>query len=403
MRRLSSARGKKVTKPRSKTSRKTPTRRKVARKQRKFSGSGFALVIVSVAVGFLIARWVYPPPPKAPVVPLSHKIHVVDLAIRGQFYSLGLSEENVVGRESRIQRKGRQEWTQTTTRIQLQRPIPSHRLFGRLNREIGALGKDFWVIKKRDRGGVLEVQVRVNDLVAHNLLFYQPKVVKPEIPIRGRIAIVIDDLGQDKRAAMDLLEVEAPLSLSVFPFAPHSREIAREASKEGRDVLLHLPMEPKEYPTHDPGKGVLLTSMGENRLLSQLEKSFSAVPDVKGVNNHMGSKFTENPELMRVVLQDIKRRGLFFLDSRTTPRTVGFELARELGLKTGRRSVFLDNERDVSKIKARISELIDLSQKNGNAIGIGHPHPETIQAIRESLPSLRENGVELVPVSSLLE
>jgi len=117
----------------------------------------------------------------------------------------------------------------------------------------------------------------------------------------------------------------------------------------------------------------------------------------------MGSKFTENPELMRVVLQDIKRRGLFFLDSRTTPKTVGFELARELGLKTGRRNVFLDNERDVSKIKARISELIDLSQKNGNAIGIGHPHPETIQAIRESLPSLRENGVELVPVSSLLE
>jgi polysaccharide deacetylase 2 family uncharacterized protein YibQ len=117
----------------------------------------------------------------------------------------------------------------------------------------------------------------------------------------------------------------------------------------------------------------------------------------------MGSKFTEDPELMRLVLKDIKKRGLFFLDIRTTPKTVGFKVAREIGLKTGKRNVFLDNERDIPKIKARIAELIGLAHKNGGAIGIGHPHPETFQAIREMLPSFRENGVELVPVSSLLE
>lgn len=117
----------------------------------------------------------------------------------------------------------------------------------------------------------------------------------------------------------------------------------------------------------------------------------------------MGSKFTEDPELMRIVLEDINRRGLFFLDSRTTPKTVGFKVAQEIGIQTGQRDVFLDNERDVSKIKARIAELIDISHRNGAAIGIGHPHPETIQALREVLPSLRQNGVELVPVSSLLE
>lgn len=334
---------------------------------------------------------------------MSQRIHLVDLALKSQFYMLGLSEENVVSRKSQVRKRGKQKWTLTTTTIQLPRPIPFRRLVRRLSREMASLGEDISVVKKRDQGGVLELQVRVQNVVAHNLLFYEPKVVKPEIPLKGRIAIVIDDLGQDRQVAMDFLNLDGSLSFAVFPFAPHSREIAREASKQGRDVLLHLPMEPKGNPGQDPGRGRLLTSMEKAELLARLEESLSAVPYVKGVNNHMGSKFTEDPELMRYVLEDIQKRGLFFLDSRTTPRTVGFRVARELGVRTGQRNVFLDNERDVAKIKARISELIDLSLKNGRAIGIGHPHRETIQAIREALPSLRENGVELVPVSSLLE
>lgn len=403
MRRPPSTKRKTNKRARSKAPRGTQSRRKPVRRVRKFPWPSLALIIVCLAAGFLIARWFFPPPPKIPVFPLSQKIHLVDLALKSQFYMLGLSEKNVVSRKSDIQKRGSQKWKQTTTKIQLTRPIPFRRLVRRLNHEIGTLGKDFLVIKKRDHGGVLELQVQVQDVVAYNLVFYEPKVAKPEIPLKGRIAIVIDDLGQSKKIAMDFLNLDAHLSFSVFPFAPHSREFAREASKQGRDVLLHLPMEPKGYPMQDPGRGRLLTTMGKRQLLSQLEKDLSAVPYVKGVNNHMGSKFTEDPELMQLVLEDIQRKGLFFLDSRTTPKTVGFRVAQELGVKTGQRNVFLDNERDVSKIKARIFELIALSQKNGGAIGIGHPHPETVQAIREVLPSLRENGVELVPVSSLLE
>jgi len=339
-----------------------------------------------------------------PLFPLSQKTHLVDLALKSQFYMLGLSERNVVSRTSEVRKRGKQKWTQTTTTIQLPKAIPFQRIVGGLNREIVALGEDLRVVKKRDQGGILELQVRVQDIVAHNLVFYEPTFAKPEIPlIKGRIAIVIDDLGEHKQIAMDFLSLDVPLSFSVFPFAPHSREFAREASERGRDVLLHLPMEPKGYPDQDPGKGRLLTTMGKRQVLSQLKKNLSALPNVKGVNNHMGSKFTEDPDLMRYVLEDLQKRGLFFLDSRTTPETVGYKVAREVGLKTGQRNVFLDNERDVSRIKERIAELIDLSVKNGGAIGIGHPHPETVQAIRETLPSLRQNGVELVPVSSLLE
>ncbi len=391
------------TRARSKTSRGAQARRKPARKVKGFPWPSLALIVICLVTGFLIARWILPSPPKRPLPILSQKVGLVDLAVKSHLYMLGLSEENVVSRKSVVRKRGDQEWTQTTSTIQLPRPIPFGRLVGQLNHEIEILGRDFSVIKKKDRGGVLELQVQVQDIVAHNLVFYEPKTVRPEVPPKGKIAIVIDDLGQNKQVAMDLLNLDAPLSFSVFPFAPYSREVAKEASKHGRDVLLHLPMEPKEYPRQDPGKGRLLTTMAKKELLSQLDKNLSAVPYVKGVNNHMGSKFTEDPERMRLVLEDVKRKGLFFLDSRTTPNTVGFRVAQQLGIKSGQRSVFLDNDKDVSKIKARISELIELSKKNGGAIGIGHPHPNTVQAIREALPSLREDGVQLVPISALLD
>ncbi len=401
--RASSKKRKVPVKASSRASRGTRSRRRSARSARPFPWFLLALIVLCLAAGLLIGRWIFPPPSKAPILPLSQKIHLLDLTLKSQFYVLGLSEEDVVGHKSEVRRRGNQAWTHTTTRIQLPQSISFRRLVRHLDREIGTLGKDFSLIKKGEHGGVLEIQVRIGEIVAYNLVFYEPKIAKPEIPAKGRIAIVIDDLGYGKQIAMDFLNLDVPLSFSVFPFGPHSREFARTASEEGRDVLLHLPLEPKGYPGEDPGKGGLLTSMGKAQLLSQLDENLAGVPHVKGVNNHMGSKFTEDPELMRIVLEGIQRRGLFFLDSRTTAQTAGFRIARELGLKTGQRNVFLDNEREVSRIKERIFELITLSEKNGGAIGIGHPHPETVQAIREVLPYLKENGIELVPVSALLE
>jgi len=359
------------TRARPKTSRKPPSRRKPKGVQRRAWWFGLALVVVCLAAGFLLGRLISPPPTRPPVPSLSERIHLVDLALKSQFYMLGLSERDVVARKSRFHQRA-------------------------------TLGRDFSVTGREGKG-LLQVEVRVRDAVVHNLFFRAPKLAKPEIPPKGRVAIVIDDLGERRKIAMDFLNLNVPLSFSVFPFARHSREFAREATRRGRDVLLHLPLEPKGYPEQDPGKGGLLTTMGRKELVSQLEKDLSAVPYVKGVNNHMGSKFTEDPELMRLVLEDVRRKGLFFLDSRTTAKSVGYSVARQLGLRTGRRNVFLDNEKDVERIKARISELIELSMKNGGAIGIGHPYPETLEAIRQSLPSIKENGVRLVPVSSLLE
>jgi polysaccharide deacetylase 2 family uncharacterized protein YibQ len=143
--------------------------------------------------------------------------------------------------------------------------------------------------------------------------------------------------------------------------------------------------------------------MDEARLLRQLSKDIEAVPYIKGVNNHMGSRLMENPEKLEIILSELKRRGLFFLDSRTTPQSVGFQVAQSVGLKTAERNVFIDNSSTEEDVKRQLEQLIRLSLAKGKAIGIGHPHPSTLKAIKEMVPKMREKGIDIVPLSEVLE
>ncbi|MEW6615334.1 MAG: divergent polysaccharide deacetylase family protein [Thermodesulfobacteriota bacterium] len=218
-----------------------------------------------------------------------------------------------------------------------------------------------------------------------------------------KIAIIIDDLGYNNGNAEELLKIDAPLTFSIFPQGPYSKSLAQKAHTRGRDVILHLPMEPYEYPPKNPGDGTLLLDMDNEELLKKLETDIGAVPFIKGVNNHMGSKFTEDKEKMRVVLNELEKRGLFFLDSRTSKNTVGYSVAKEMGLKVAERNIFLDNNQDLKSINAQIYKLAKLSLKNGSAIGIGHPHPATIKALKQMIPELKAKGIEVVPVSQLVK
>ncbi|HHL40668.1 MAG TPA: divergent polysaccharide deacetylase family protein [Deltaproteobacteria bacterium] len=229
-----------------------------------------------------------------------------------------------------------------------------------------------------------------------------PPPSPPSPAARGpRLAIVIDDLGYDLNAVRGLLEVDAPITLAVLPHLRHSRRAAQMAYDSGREVILHLPMEPRNSRDHDPGRGALLTSMSERDIVDNLLADLDAVPHLSGVNNHMGSRFTENERLMELVLRELKERGFFFLDSRTSGRTVAARVARRLGLRTVERSVFLDNERDRSRIRARLREAVRLARRNGSAVAIGHPYSETIEVLKEEVPALARQGVTVVRLSSL--
>lgn len=236
-----------------------------------------------------------------------------------------------------------------------------------------------------------------------------PEAARKEEPhgagaLRPRVAIIVDDIGMNKGPVDKLLELPVPVTLAVLPGLPYSRYAAEAANKKGWDVMLHLPMEPMEssgYMGSDAGEDALLVGLPKEAVLAKLSKNISSVPYIKGVNNHMGSKFMENQELVELVLEELKRRGLFFVDSLTSAGSVGYETASSLGMRTGKRDVFLDNSKDPEYVKSQIDKLIERARKNGYAIGICHPYPGTVQVLTEVMPEIGER-VDVVPVSSVL-
>ncbi|MEK6531734.1 MAG: divergent polysaccharide deacetylase family protein [Deltaproteobacteria bacterium] len=217
------------------------------------------------------------------------------------------------------------------------------------------------------------------------------------------VAIVIDDMGGDMGKLRELIGVGSPITFAVLPNLGLSEEVAEEAHKKGYEVIMHLPMEPKDISAHDPGEGALLTNMTEKEVRDGFEQNLRSVPHAVGVNNHMGSRFTENEALMRAVLVAVRGKELFFLDSKTTPDSVAKTLASEMGIKTEDRDVFLDNVQDAAYVKAQLQAAVKIARKRGSAIAIGHPYPETIEALKKTVPELRRSGIDVVSLSHVLK
>jgi hypothetical protein len=229
-----------------------------------------------------------------------------------------------------------------------------------------------------------------------------PPVAEDMAPAGPRVAIVFDDLGGQIAPVERLLATGEALTFSVLPFLRHSEDVATRIHEEGREVLLHLPMEPQGYPQADPGEGALFTDLPSAELGRRLADDLQAVPYIAGVNNHMGSRFTEDPDAMAVVMEGLRQAGLFFLDSRTTAHSVGPSVAAELGVPWAARDVFLDHDRAQPAVARQIERLIRVAEEHGSAIAIGHPHAETLAALEDALPDLRAAGVTIVPLSDLV-
>jgi polysaccharide deacetylase 2 family uncharacterized protein YibQ len=215
------------------------------------------------------------------------------------------------------------------------------------------------------------------------------------------VAIIIDDLGYDKNIAKKFSSLNAMLTFSILPYSPHQKSIARLSRDKGFGIMLHLPMEPVEYPDVNPGPGTLLTSMTPDQLTRQLEKDLDAVPFIRGVNNHMGSKMTAESSQMYQIFSILKKRGLYFVDSRTTAETLCKPSARLFQIPFAQRDVFLDHLVEVEFIRKQLKELVRIAQRNGYAVGIGHPHSLTYQVLREMLPDLQKK-IRLVPASEIV-
>ena len=216
-----------------------------------------------------------------------------------------------------------------------------------------------------------------------------------------RVAIIIDDIGYDRKIAEKFLSLDAVLTFSLLPHSLFQNKIARKVHEKGFETMLHLPMEPFEYPSIDPGPGMLLTSMSPDELIIQLNKNLEAIPFIKGVNNHMGSKMTTSSTQMYQIFSILKKRNLFFIDSLTTSESLCKPSARLLQLPFAQRDVFIDHIQEPDFIRKQINLLIRIADKHGEAIGIAHPHIITYNILRELLPELQKK-VQLVPASQIV-
>ncbi len=230
----------------------------------------------------------------------------------------------------------------------------------------------------------------------------EPKRIMPRPRISlPKAAIIIDDMGYDSGIAEKLANMDKSLTFSILPNSPSKDKVAKIASAKGIEIMLHLPMEPSEYPAVNPGPGALFSSMSPTQMLAQLERDLDTVRYVKGVNNHMGSKLTATSSPMYHLMSVLRKRQMFFIDSFTTGDSRCLSAARLIRIPFAQRDVFLDHVQDAETIRKQIRRLIHLAKEHGEAIGIGHPHSVTYQVLKEELPNLKKE-IRLVPASELV-
>lgn len=227
-----------------------------------------------------------------------------------------------------------------------------------------------------------------------------PRTLVPPV-VRGRLSVVIDDVGNDLGALARFLEVPGEITFAVLPRRRYSEDAARMIADAGKEAILHLPMEP--VGEQDPGAGAILVSLTEMEIDSVIEENLRTVPGAVGVNNHMGSRATASPAVMDAVLTSVGRRGLFFLDSRTSVETVGAETASRLGVPHLERTVFLDNDPNPDAIKAQLRKGMSLAAEHGHAVVIGHiTVPALADVLIELQPELLKQGFEVMRLSDLV-
>jgi len=332
---------------------------------------------------------------------LNKKIGQIDCAIYESLYKRGITEKDIFFSAVRPMQERGYDWDFTELLINLPDKKSVIQLEKIINLELSKLKSAVRLKNEKIANSEIVYHVFALGLYTHKIRLIRKGYVQKTHKGLPRIAIIIDDLGYDRDMAISFMQLDLPLSLSVLPLAPYTGYIANEANKRGRELLLHLPMEPKGYPRLNPGPGALLVDMGAEEIREIIGDLVTQIPGIRGVNHHMGSYFTERVDKMSLVLSELKKRNLFYIDSRTTSKTVAFKQAKKMGVPVAKKSVFLDHDLSSKAIKFQLERLLGMARYSGTAVGIGHPHKETLKILKEYLDLLKTE-YNVVPVSELV-
>ncbi len=276
-----------------------------------------------------------------------------------------------------------------------------------LTEAIQALGLVVRRSEEFDNGRRLVFDVGTHTLDTHRLTLRlaSADVVASEVAPpdrRPRLALVIDDMGYSKGGiAREMIELEIPLTVSILPGLRYSRDVFTLAREKRRCILLHIPMESERRERLDVEP--ITTGMSDEEIAGLVRRYVESLPGIDGVNNHRGSVATADARVMRAVMGALQGRDLFFLDSLTSPKSVAYNAAVQAGLRAARNEIFIDDATERrDDVADRIRELVKRAQEDGSAIGIGHPHPWTLEALRDSLEYIENAGIELVTVCDLV-
>ena len=218
-----------------------------------------------------------------------------------------------------------------------------------------------------------------------------------------KLAILIDDVGMNTKTTTYFKKIDGALSFATIPYLPKTRQATKILKDSGFEVILHMPMEGSNDTLNRRTQGLIKSSMAEKEIYDKFDGAIENLGEIRGFNNHMGSRFTNDPEKMRKLLSYAKKKEMFFIDSNTNSKREGYKIAKELDIPTYYTSYFIDNSRKKEDIKKAIKAAVRLAKENEKTLVIGHYRRETAEAIYEMLDYIESEGVELVPVSEVLE
>jgi len=283
-------------------------------------------------------------------------------------------------------------------RLQVDGNFPEQKILTELSSRLHRLAPDLELLVSAEQNRIVVSRASLPLFT----LDFSPEKYRPQQSGKPRVAIIMDDLGRDLRLAKQAVALDFQVTMAILPNERHASEVATLAHRRGREVMIHIPMEPEEYPTANPNKNTLFVDLSTEEIQRRFLGYLDRIPYAVGGNNHMGSRFTTDRTGMRAVLELMRQEGLFFVDSRTTGRSIALDEARLMQVPATARDVFLDNDADVERIARQIRKLVLLAVKKGSAVGICHPYPETLAALQQELPGLSRDGVVVVPASQLI-